>query len=77
MAKKLDLREAMPETAALIDRFRDAFGAANINDVIRRGMAGEPVFYASENGHEIGTLGRRGVRVGFDAKGNKCLIEGE
>ena len=77
MAKKLDLREVMPVTASLIDRFRDAFGAAEINDIVRRGMAGEPVFYASENGNEIGTLGRPGVRVRFTGKGNKCVIEGE
>jgi hypothetical protein len=77
MAKKLDLREAMPVTAALIDQFREAFGAENIHDVIRRGMAGEPVFYASENGQEIGTLGRPGVRVRFTGKGNKCVIVGE
>lgn len=77
MAKKKDLREAMPVTAAFIADLRAVFGAGNINDVIRRGMAGEPVFYASENGHEIGTLGRRGVRVGFDARGNRYVVDGE
>jgi hypothetical protein len=52
---KPNLREEMPVVTELIDRFRKTFGRANIDDVIRRGMKGEPVFYASENGHTIGT----------------------
>jgi hypothetical protein len=76
MAKKLDLREAMPVTAALIDDFRAAFGVANINDVIRRGMAGEPVFHATENGHVVGTPVPVGIRVGINEGGNRCLVDG-
>lgn len=49
------LRKTMPETAAWIDTLRDAFGAESIEDAIRRGMAGEPTFYAIEQGREIGT----------------------
>lgn len=48
------LREAMPNVAAFIDDMRDTFGADVINAQIRRGMKGEPGFWASENGHEIG-----------------------
>lgn len=52
---KGSMREQMPVVAALIDEMRKTFGEANIDKVIRRGMRGEPVFYASENGHEVGT----------------------
>ncbi len=55
MAKVESLREQMPQVAALMDRLRATFGVANINAVIRAGIKGEPVFYASENGHTIGT----------------------
>lgn len=53
--RKGSLRGEMPLTAAFIDSLREAFGADSIDAQIRRGMRGEPVFYASENGHEIGT----------------------
>lgn len=76
MVKKLDLREEMPVTAALIADFRAVFGAANINDVIRRGMAGEPVFFATENGHVVGTPMPPTVRVGFSGAGNRYLLDG-
>lgn len=49
------LRDVMPQTAALIDGFRSAFGKEYIDKIIRAGMRGEPVFWASENGHTIGT----------------------
>ena len=49
------LRDQMPEVAAFVDALREVFGKASIDGQIRRGIAGEPVFYASENGHEIGT----------------------
>lgn len=49
------LREAMPATAAFIDALRDAFGADMINAAIRAGIDGQPTFWASENGQEIGT----------------------
>lgn len=54
MSASKPLRQAMPETAALIDALRDAFGAETINDAIRNGMQGSTDFYASENGHQIG-----------------------
>lgn len=49
------LRDEMPQTAEFIDALRDAFGKEMINEQIRAGMNGEPVFWASENGKEIGT----------------------
>lgn len=51
----------MPVTADLIDAMRAEFGAAEINEQIRRGMHGEKAFYAKENGHAIG---RRDLREG-------------
>ena len=45
----------MPEVTAFIDSLREAFGKDHIDQQIRRGMRGEPVFYARENGHQIGT----------------------
>ena len=49
------LRQSMPDTAAFIDAFRDAFGPDMINAAIKAGLDGQPTFYAKENGHEIGT----------------------
>ena len=49
------LREEMPATAAAVDWFRAALGAAEVNALIKAGMAGAPTFYAIENGKEIGT----------------------
>jgi hypothetical protein len=53
------LRQTMPETAAFIDAMRDAFGAEMINEAIRAGIDGQPTFYASENGQQIGTKAPR------------------
>jgi hypothetical protein len=53
--KKQNLRTEMPITAAWIDSLRAAFGTEYIDSIIRRGMKGEPVFSAAENGHTIGT----------------------
>lgn len=50
-----DLRTDMPTVAAWIDDLRATFGADQVNPSIRAGLAGEPRFWASENGHEIGT----------------------
>lgn len=54
MAKQ-NLRLEMPITTAWIDDLRAAFGKAYIDEIIRRGMRGDPVFSASEAGHTIGT----------------------
>ena len=58
MLKKVqvtNLREEMPATAAAVDWFRLAFGADEVNALIKAGMNGEPTFYAIENGKEVGT----------------------
>lgn len=75
MTKKLDMRAEMPVSAAWIDNLREGFGAAFINDIMRRGMRGEPVFHAVENGHEVGTPVYRGVRIGKDAQGNSVDLD--
>lgn len=51
----LSLREQMPVVTAFIDNMREAFGTEFMNDIIKRGGRGEPVFWASENGIEYGT----------------------
>ncbi|MFT4066680.1 hypothetical protein [Paraburkholderia sp.] len=45
----------MPKVAAWVSSLREAFGGAVIDDAIRRGRAGEPTFFASENGRTVGT----------------------
>ncbi len=45
----------MPEMAAFMANLRDAFGDECVDDAVRRGKAGEPTFYASENGRTVGT----------------------
>lgn len=50
----MNLRAAMPCTAAWIDALRAAFGADQIDPSIRAGMKGGCAFHACENGHEIG-----------------------
>jgi hypothetical protein len=50
------MKEKMPNTAALIDELRLAFGKAAVDAVIKRGMRGDPgYFHARESGHEVGT----------------------
>ena len=63
MAKGRDgsMRDSMPEIAAWIDDLRRVFGRAEIDDQIRRGLRGECVFWASENGRELGVRGPAGV----------------
>ena len=58
----MTLRVQMPNTAAIIDALRDAFGAGGINASIAAGMRGEPDrFYAREAGLELGVAFDRGV----------------
>ncbi len=56
-----NMREQMPQVAAIIDAFRQAFGAKEVDAAIRRGMRGGQGFHATENGHEVGTPVYRGV----------------
>lgn len=50
-----DLRDRMPKVAAFIDEMREVFGIEEVNALVRRGMRGEPTFWAGEGGIEIGT----------------------
>lgn len=52
---KTNLREQMPVISAWVDSLRDVFGKESIEGQIRKGMKGEPTFWASENGNEVGT----------------------
>jgi hypothetical protein len=45
----------MPEIAGFTAKLRAAFGDEVVDEALRRGKAGEPTFYASENGHTVGT----------------------
>jgi hypothetical protein len=72
---KGSLREVMPVTAQLIDEYRAVFGKENIDQVMRRAMKGEPVFYAEENGHTFGTPSPVRVRVQWDKRGLPYVIE--
>lgn len=45
----------MPEMAAFVAKLRSAFGDEAIDGAVGRGQAGEPTFYACEDGHSVGT----------------------
>lgn len=61
------MREAMPSTAAWIDELRREFGRELIDAQIRAGMRGEPVFWASEAGHVVGTpVGKGAVEFEYE-----------
>jgi hypothetical protein len=51
------LRLTMPCTAEFLDALREEpfFDRTQINAAIRAGIDGQPVFWAKEGGHEIGT----------------------
>jgi hypothetical protein len=46
---------------AWLDELRAVFGQEHIDGQIRRGLKGECVFYANENGIELGQPGPPGV----------------
>ena len=76
------MRKKMPDIADFIDRLREAFGEEYVNDIIRRGMAGEPVFYVEGKVDgktvKIGTPIPEGVRITWDAvTGVSRLVEDE
>jgi hypothetical protein len=66
----------MPKTAAFIDELRSAFGTEYIDKIMQAGVRGAPVFYAKEGEYELGTKVEHGVRVGTNARGNRCLLDG-
>ncbi|SDR55112.1 hypothetical protein SAMN05443245_7597 [Paraburkholderia fungorum] len=45
----------MPEIAEFVAGMNRVFGETEIDEAIRRGKAGEPTFYARENGRTVGT----------------------
>ncbi|NMM04493.1 hypothetical protein HHL24_42490 [Paraburkholderia sp. RP-4-7] len=45
----------MPEIAAFVADMKAVFGEREINEAICRSKAGEPTFYACENGRTAGT----------------------
>lgn len=49
------MRDKMPRIAAAVDALRQQWGRENVDQLMRRGMRGEPVFFACENGHTVGT----------------------
>lgn len=53
--KKPNMRDEMPTVAAFIDDLRAAFGKEMIDGQIRKGMNGEGTFWATENGHTVGS----------------------
>lgn len=71
---KGSMRENMPQVTALIDDLRSAFGEEYIDSILRAGMAGKPVFYASENGYRVGTPVAHGVKVVADERGTRCIV---
>jgi hypothetical protein len=48
-------KHPMPEIAAFVAELRRAFGDATIDEAVALGRAGEPTFFASENGRTVGT----------------------
>lgn len=56
--KRGSMRQDMPTVAAFVDDLRAAFGRDYIDGAIRAGLQGRPTFWASENGHELGTKPR-------------------
>lgn len=55
----------MPSIAHWVDDMREAFGKEMIDAQIRKGMKGQATFYASENGHEIGSKQNVGQLIGW------------
>lgn len=48
-------KQPMPEIADFVAKLRDAFGDTAIVEAVARGKAGEPTFFAAENGRTVGT----------------------
>lgn len=64
----------MPIVAAWIDEMREAFGKEHIDEVIKAGMKGKSVFFASEGGHTVGTPAPPGWRVLKDEQGRRTVV---
>ncbi|NML62256.1 hypothetical protein HHL21_14460 [Massilia sp. RP-1-19] len=68
------MRDQMPVVAAWIDDLRHTFGTEYIDRIIKEGVRGKPVFFASENGHTVGTAVPVGTRVLRDERGNRTVV---
>lgn len=71
---KGSMRDQMPIVTAWIDGMREAFGKEHIDAQIKAGMRGEPVFFASENGHTVGTPSPPRWSVRKDEEGNRTVL---
>lgn len=61
-----NLRSEMPQTAALVDQLRLQQGGEVVNTLLRRAINGEAgLFWANENGHEVGTRDTRATSAYF------------
>ncbi len=69
------MREKMPVINIWLEIQRQKHGRDRINNLVRRGMNGEPVFYAQEDGHRVGT-DPRSVQwtIGFDEYGRSYVV---
>jgi hypothetical protein len=52
---KKNLRQEMPTITAIVDMVREIAGKEAVDQNIRAGLNGKPLFWARENGHELGT----------------------
>ena len=55
MRVRKPVNHPMPEIAAFAADMKTEFREHEIDDLIRRGPAGEPTFFACENGRSVGT----------------------
>ena len=55
--------ETMPETTRMVAEMRATFGADMVNAAIRAAKDGQPTFWASENGIELGVKAERGLTL--------------
>lgn len=71
------LRSEMPVVTDFIDALREAFGKEMIDAQIGKAVKnGEPTFWASENGHEIGVRDLQAKHiVAFDKLGNSFSVD--
>lgn len=72
----------MPDIADFVDRMRETFGEDYIDDIIRRGMAGEPgCFYVEGivDGKpiKIGTPPKKGKAVYYDGASGVFYTKGD
>lgn len=77
---KVDMRAAMPLTAAQVADWRIRFGKDYVNNCIKASLGGEPNrFYAIEGGNFLGTQfdwafeGAVAVSMGL-LRGDKCVV---